>query len=103
MKRAILLLALLWPSVSLSQYENVTGSDLVNWCEEPSTVYCAGYLLGVVDSLNVHHEFCLPESVTVDKMGSVFLKWAATKPELLNKKASLLVEEAFEETWPCKP
>ncbi len=102
MKRAILVLALVWPSIGISEYEHVNGSDLFSWCEEPSTVYCAGYLLGVADSLNVHHDFCLPDAITVREMRSVFLVWGQENVARLHEKASVLVEEAFKQTWPCK-
>jgi len=69
---------------------------------------CVGYTWAVIDShkqlygnLNVR-TYCVPEAVNTNQLIRVTVKYLENNPNRLHYLAASLVENAFEEAFPCK-
>jgi len=73
--------------------------------------FCTGYVLGVVDALNVANtatvasttvEACIPDNANTDQLNRVVAKYFNDNPATLNKPAALLVVKSIVDAFPCK-
>ena len=62
-----------------------------------------GYVTGVVDHGIGSQTIiaCLPEGVDFPEIGLVVRSWLIQHPERLNERASLLIREVVQASWPC--
>jgi Rap1a immunity proteins len=86
----------------------VTGNKLLEFCEVPAvTSACYGYVLGVVDALQVmgadapKFSFCVPERVESGQLVDVVKAFLRDHPEKRHLPASDLVTAALNEKFPC--
>ncbi len=83
-------------SVELATYEN--GQ------EEGG---CLGYLRGVIETAQIWQQgtgrqtFCLPEAGGINQLIRVTIKYIEDNPAELHKNASILVQFALKEAFPC--
>lgn len=69
--------------------------------------YCAGYVVGVVDSLisvnlTSKRMYCIPTNADNDQLVRVVSKYLNDNPAKLNEPASFLVTGAMVDAFPCK-
>jgi hypothetical protein len=84
----------------------VTTAALVESCNKPRQLlaadFCLGYILGVYDQASATRVICPPQSRsgTAQAM-AVAIKFLNDNPATWNRHPSVLVEEAFRNTFRC--
>jgi hypothetical protein len=104
-----------------------SGIELLRQCKDairesdpgnpptPSGALCVGYLGGFIAGAIVTEKFyqaqshslplsmCLPkDGITGDQEILIVVKWLGDHPQFLHLNAAFLVEQAFQEAFPCK-
>jgi hypothetical protein len=115
MKIRIAALAVLLTVVPLRAEEESSANFLLPYCHRlveedrsrgANDTFLQGYCLGSVDSLGVggtlHHDLCIPESVTRQQMVRVVVAYLDSHPSELHKNFDLLAFGALMQAWPCK-
>jgi len=70
--------------------------------------FCLGYMAGVTETARIwqlgteRQAYCLPEAAENDQLIRVTIKYLEDNPAELHKNASLLVQVALVEAFPCK-
>jgi len=88
----------------------VDGDELITWCEDDTSRFCAGYLAGLVDYQDeLRHldvatpRFCLPEDTTLSQIHRLALDRLRANPRRERQKlAASLVIPAFIRRFPCR-
>lgn len=92
-----------------------TGNDLDHWCKhsesetisgaEDSYSYgkCQGYIVGVVDALQLANECTVPNGVTVGQLTKIVTKYMKSHTEELHRSAPFLVYKALDKAFTCGP
>ena len=107
LKRSILavLFVLLFSSPALCEKQFVSGKQLLVNCEsgvDYAEGNCTGYISGVFDNSITINKQCLPLNVTAGKRVKVVEEYLKEHPERLHTIASVLVQAAINEAFPCK-
>lgn len=90
-----------------------TGNKLYKECTSTksdstyyqSNAYCTGYVTGVFDHFasSVKPEvLCLDGNITAGQSVKIFIAYADKHPELLNRSAELLVQNAIFDAFKCR-
>jgi len=88
------------------------GNKLLDYCHDYTEVsdfgagLCIGYVSGIADSLNnkvnsLPTPFCAPSGVIYKQLVLIIIKYLNDNPAELHKTASILVQRAFMEAFPC--
>ena len=99
------LFVLLLSSPALCEKQFVSGNQLLINCEdnlEYTEGHCTGYVSGVFDNSIVINKQCLPQNATSGQMIKVVVTYLKEHPERLTTSASVLVQAAINEAFPCK-
>lgn len=106
--------------VSAMACHATTGSELLQYCREAekrienrdpnfdplSFGYCVGLIEGIKNTLTVTSHFaktnCLPATITNEQAIRIVLKHLRANPESLHHDGSVLVIEAFGNTFTCR-
>ena len=110
MKRAILILGFL---LMAGNTHATTGNQLLNMCDKKEadieSAYCMGYVAGTFES-RANLLFCPPLNpdikqatfITYGQMVKVVLQYLKKNPSRLHKLGADLVQQAYQEAWPCE-
>ena len=93
-------------SLDAAKTEFVTGNTLYGWCiSANSRDICTAYVMGVVDQdafpTGLHAYFCLRSEVTGIQLKDVVLKHLQEHPESRDLPASIEVNVALRQMFPC--
>ena len=107
MKKSILavLFVMLFSSPALCEKQFVSGKQLLVNCEsgvDYAEGNCTGYISGVFDNSITINKQCLPQNATAGKRVKVVEEYLKEHPERLHTIASVLVQAAINEAFPCK-
>ena len=107
LKRSILavLFVLLFSSPALCEKQFVSGKQLLVNCEsgvDYAEGNCTGYVSGVFDNSITINKQCLPLNATSGQRIKVVKEYLKEHPERLHTSASVLVQAAINEAFPCK-
>ena len=74
----------------------------------PTSSYCKAFIQGVVDehklvtsNHNVPEQYCLPLTVSVEKLARVFTNFTDKNPMFLDKPAVFTLNYALRDAFPC--
>jgi hypothetical protein len=103
--RPIQVIAGLFLSAALvSPAHAVTGNELKEACDHPTSTYCGAYVSGSVDALafgdEVRQGVCIPP-IPYSQVMAVVEKYLHDHPEELHRAASLLIYKALKGAFPC--
>ncbi len=108
MKLGILTLAavgLFWPTAVLAGAGFKSGNELYSDCSAPKSssdyAFCAGYVAGMTDTLQVPSIVCLPEHVTIGQSVDVVMKYLRNNPENRHYAAASVGLAALKQAFPC--
>ena len=96
---------LLLSNPALCEKQFVSGKQLLVNCEsgvDYAEGNCTGYISGVFDNSRIINKQCLPHSATAGKRVKVVEEYLKKHPERLHTIASVLVQDAINEAFPCK-
>jgi|TARA_B110000438_G_scaffold296355_1_gene340922 hypothetical protein len=83
----------------------ISGSDLLELCENGGDDYsdglCLGSVIGVFD-ISFDTRLCCLEKSTNKQIGMVIVKWMKTHPEELHFTAKWIVAKALFNVFPCR-
>jgi hypothetical protein len=87
----------------------VTGYELIDWCADDTSRFCAGYIAALVDYQDLLQSagtwtprFCLAENAQLSALEQLaLLRLRANPPSELRKLAASLVVPAFFRQFPC--
>ena len=107
LKRSVLavLFVLLFSGSALCEKQFVSGIQLLTNCEDGNDYtegHCTGYISGVFDNSIIINKQCLPQNATSGQMIKVVVEYLKEHPERLTTSASVLVQVAINEAFPCK-
>ena len=108
MKRALLAAAFSLISSSVTATDSVyayyNGNDIITDCVDGSSNFqsCIGYVMGIGDSLELRELICRPGGITAGQLRNIALKHLENNPEDTHHPASYLLQNAFQEAYPCK-
>jgi len=88
-------------SINSEKLDNIMTEDADSTVDFGEYVLGLGYILGVFDSYQGLY-YCAPRGITRGQVRDVALKYLQTHPEMLHKRASILLLEAFTEAFPMK-
>jgi hypothetical protein len=104
--QAAIVVATLWP-VSASSGGFYDGNQLYNRCnaapEKLDSIFCIGYVTGVMDSLQSIKAICLPDNVVVRQGVDVVTNHLRTHPERRQNSAVSESFVALQKAFPCEP
>ena len=95
-----------------SEHSLAQGRQLLESCQSSASTVramCLGYLAAITDDI-WHHEAagpasersaCLPPATSVEAYREVFVAFATTHPETLEKPSLPVVKTALATRWPC--
>ena len=121
MKKLTLLLLVVFlfvasPVMGEEQFKPVSTHDLIGACLDAvypddtltTKTFCLAFIQGAVSahmlltsSYNYPLKFCLPESIGVQKMVGIFLKYTREQPYFFEKPAILTLYYALNDAYPC--
>ncbi len=85
--------------------QQLSGSELLSYCESATVTntatWCLGYVLGVWHMTTVDHRVCPPSDVTSGQLRRAVIKYLQRHPEALKRQPAGLVLEALEAAFPC--
>jgi len=92
----------LWLTTPAQAQVVFTGNTFFDYCsareDSLSAGLCLGYIQGVLESST---STCIIPGVTFGQLKDVVVRFLRTNPQNRHNQASLLVEEAIQEAWPC--
>lgn len=111
--RVLMLSAIATLSSVESAHANITGNTLMQACrffpsKTESSVYCMGYISGVLDDMRVwgdlmgHKNVCLPSGVEGEQLILIAIKFMKDNPDKLHYVASSLIATAYMQAFPCR-
>ena len=68
----------------------------------PATLYCLGFVNGVMDSRPQIGRLCLPHDYGIGDAAAIFTAWAASHADSKNMEASEGVERALAASFDCR-
>jgi len=83
-----------------AQAKPTTGNDLMQYCIATPDGFCAGYVVGVIDTS--YALFCFPAEVTKRQIINITIMYLRDHPEKLHLFAPSLVIKAMRAAFPCK-
>jgi hypothetical protein len=115
-----------YTAMSAAQIGGLSGSDLVNRCEQAERILlaprnapsganvseayqCSFFMSGVIDGVRAgialtnssQRLFCLPRNAANDQILRVVLTWLRQHPQDLHDPAGILVAVALRDAFPC--
>ena len=82
------------------QARMTTGNDLLQDCISAPDGFCAGYIVGVIDTS--HALFCFPPDVPKRQIINITIMYLRDHSEILGLYAPNLVIKAMRAAFPCK-
>ena len=87
-----------------------SAKKLLSECETESLInraLCNGYLAGANDAHELHTELdegaiCIPAGASIERLRTIFVKFANDNPEDSHLDAASVVITAFSEAFPCE-
>lgn len=74
----------------------------------PTSSYCKAFIQGVVDEhklitsrQNVPEQYCLPSTVSVEKLARIFINFTEKNTMFLDKPAVFTLDYALRDAFPC--
>jgi Ssp1 endopeptidase immunity protein Rap1a len=92
----------------------MSGNTLLTSCRSTNRTECIGYIAGLLDMYGFmeaaeegtlkkagNRPFCIPDSVTIDQLADVVVKFLDAHPTHRHYEAAGLLAGAFMEGFPC--
>jgi len=106
----LLLTLLVTLGISMGSYgSNVTGNNLLEYCNEDERSVCFAYLLAVIDTHNnmesegvIDNYFCPPKGVVFNQIAEIIVKHMKERPQQLHFSGSYLTLNALIDAFPCE-
>jgi len=64
--------------------------------------YCQGYVAGILDSLRIAGNVCLPDAMPGPRVEFIVRDWLALNPALVSQAGAELIANALRKSFPCK-
>ncbi len=64
--------------------------------------YCQGYVTGILDSLRIAGNVCLPEAVGAPRVEFIVRDWLSLHPTLVSQAGAEVIGNALRKSFPCK-
>lgn len=64
--------------------------------------HCQGYVAGILDSLRIAGNVCLPDAVPGPRVEFIVRDWLALNPTLVSQAGAELIANALRKSFPCK-
>lgn len=92
---------------SAANAEFMKGNKLYETCTTSQVGACLGYIMGTTDTLSLNKiankkESCIPNGVTGRQLTDIVIEYLTKNPNIRHLPASLLVEWAVSDAFPCK-
>ena len=110
-KKLATIAALAMLLASSNSHAFITGNNLVEYCDDYEQDggsfrggYCYGYVGGIAQTLHWvsdKNKICASENVTQKQVVSIVRKYMEEHPEMLHKRADMLVIIALRIAFPC--
>ena len=115
-KKLVTITALAMLLASSNSHAFITGNNLVEYCDDYEQYeqdggsfrggYCYGFVGGITQTLHVSdksdkNKICASENVTQKQVVSIVRKYMEEHPEMLHKRADMLVIIALRIAFPC--
>lgn len=87
-------------AVAETVWDAYNGKRLQKTCESKS-LFCDGYILGIVDARYDEGTFCLAGKVDTSRIVDIVKRYLQEHPDYGHVDASVLVSDALREKFPC--
>jgi|GEM_PF-4946172 len=64
--------------------------------------YCQGYVTGILDSLRIAGNVCLPDAVGAPRVEFIVRDWLSLHPTLVSQAGAEVIANALKKSFPCK-